>query len=135
MSNGIMLETRTSNTAEEPRHPSGRRIVYPGNLVGTVYAPGDSEAMKDLLQGLTPGCEVCTIGHYDGSVSLFPAVRFFFYLNAHPTDDRWTFHGFISGGREDVENAASDVAQMFHSLGIRTELAYRPERCSDDSVD
>jgi hypothetical protein len=122
----------TTSAADEPRHTSGRRILYPGNLVGTVHAPGDSEAMKGLLQEMAPGCEIRSIGHYDGSVSLFPAAGFFLYINAHPTDDHWTVHGFIPGGREEVEKAASDVVQMFNSVGIRTDLAYLPDRGTDD---
>ena len=50
------------------------------------------------------------------------------------TDDRWTVHGFINGGQEQVERAAFEVAQMFDAVGIRTELAYLPESCSDDDA-
>jgi hypothetical protein len=121
----------TTNADQEPRHPSGRRILYPGNLVGTVHTPGDEEAMKLLLQEMTPGCEIRSIGHYDGSVSLFPAAGFFLYINAHPTDDHWTVHGFVSGGVEQVQMAAAEVTRMFNSAGIRTDLAYLREGHTD----
>jgi len=129
-----MAPDDTTSAAERPRHPGGHRIVYPGNLVGTVDAPGDSEAMKELLQGMTAGREVKSIGHYDGSVSLFPEAGFVVYLNAHPTDDRWTVHGFVNGGAEDVAAAAAEPTQMFDSVRIRTELAYLPEDCAGDAA-
>jgi hypothetical protein len=124
----------TTNADQEPRHPSGRRILYPGNLVGTVHAPGDSEGMKRLLQKMTPGHEVRSIGHYDGSVSLFPATGFFWYINAHPAYDRWAVHGFVNGDVDQVQTAAAKVTRMFDSAGIRTDLAYLPEGCCYDDA-
>src|SRR5262249_42294864 len=119
--------TCNSAVAEVPCHPSDRRVLYPGNLVGFVHAPGDAEAMKRLLHRNLPGWSISSIGHYDGSVSLFPPASFFFYLNAHPTDDSWAVHGFVNGGLEEVNRAAVEVAPMFDAIGIRTELAYVPE--------
>jgi hypothetical protein len=129
-----MKDERVHNR-EPPRHPNGRRVVYPGNLVGSIYASGNPEKMRALLDATPLGHGAYPISHYDGSVSiLFPSASLLCYINAHPSQDSWSVHGFIDGGHAEVSTAARELAEMFRSVGIRIELAYLSDTCDDRAV-
>jgi hypothetical protein len=129
------MTDETIHNREPPRHPNGRRVVYPGNLVGSIFASSDPEKMRALLDATPLGRGAYPIGHYDGSVSLlFPSASFLWHINAHPSRDSWSMHGFIDRGHEEVSKAAAEVAEMFESVGIRIELAYLSDTCDDSAV-